>query len=167
MPLAELSDSGLAWTWTIRRLTAPRQGVERGLTSALRLSADGRPGSKHHVIVDRHGTPLAASPTRGNRHDVTQLIPLLESTTRVAWKPAKTELSLPRPLSAFRWCIGVLCRISVEPSARGRGHARIGTGHSCRAGGEGSDSLVDDDAPPGSERDRTAANLPYEAAGFT
>ncbi|MFD8565133.1 IS5 family transposase [Streptosporangium canum] len=39
----------------------------------------GRPGSKHHLIVDAHGTPLAVSLTGGNRHDVTQLIPLLET----------------------------------------------------------------------------------------
>ncbi len=43
----------------------------------------GRPGSKHHVIVDRHGTPLAVSVTGGNRHDVTQLIPLLEAAPPV------------------------------------------------------------------------------------
>lgn len=36
-----------------------------------------RPGSKHHVIVDRHGTPPAVSLTGGNRHDVTESIPLL------------------------------------------------------------------------------------------
>lgn len=38
-----------------------------------------RPGSKHHLIVDRHGTPLAVSLTSGNRHDVTQLTPLLDA----------------------------------------------------------------------------------------
>ncbi|WP_344887036.1 IS5 family transposase [Streptosporangium longisporum] len=37
----------------------------------------GRPGSKHHLIVDAHGTPLAVSVTGGNRHDVTQMLPLL------------------------------------------------------------------------------------------
>ncbi|GAA0663996.1 hypothetical protein GCM10010193_14170 [Kitasatospora atroaurantiaca] len=42
-----------------------------------------RPGSKHHVIVDRHGTPLAVSLTGGNRHDVTQLIPLLNAIPRI------------------------------------------------------------------------------------
>jgi transposase len=31
------------------------------------------------VIVDRHGTPLAVSLTGGNRHDVTQLMPLVPS----------------------------------------------------------------------------------------
>ncbi|WP_111557141.1 IS5 family transposase [Kitasatospora sp. SolWspMP-SS2h] len=39
----------------------------------------GRPGSKHHLIVDRHGTPLAVTLTGGNRHDVTQLLPLLDA----------------------------------------------------------------------------------------
>ncbi|WP_344626874.1 IS5 family transposase [Kitasatospora arboriphila] len=38
----------------------------------------GRPGSKHHLIVDRHGTPLAVTLIGGNRHDVTQLLPLLD-----------------------------------------------------------------------------------------
>jgi hypothetical protein len=31
------------------------------------------------VIVDRHGIPVAVSVTAGNRHDVTQLIPLLDA----------------------------------------------------------------------------------------
>jgi transposase len=43
----------------------------------------GRPGSKHPVIADRHGTPLAVSLTGGNRHDVTQLMPLVDAIPRV------------------------------------------------------------------------------------
>jgi transposase len=43
----------------------------------------GRPGSKHHVIVDQHGTPLAVSLTGGNRHDVTQLMPLVDAIPRI------------------------------------------------------------------------------------
>src|SRR5215207_3924551 len=35
-----------------------------------------RTGSKHHLIVDVHGTPLAVALTGGNRNDVTQLLPL-------------------------------------------------------------------------------------------
>ncbi|MEU3505778.1 IS5 family transposase, partial [Streptomyces hundungensis] len=38
-----------------------------------------RPGSKHHLIVDRRGIPLAVILTGGNRHDVTQLLPLLDA----------------------------------------------------------------------------------------
>ncbi|MFE0771633.1 IS5 family transposase [Streptomyces sp. NPDC058861] len=36
-----------------------------------------RPGSKHHLIVDGQGIPLAVSLTGGNRNDITQLMPLL------------------------------------------------------------------------------------------
>jgi hypothetical protein len=37
----------------------------------------GRPRSKHHLITDAHGFPLAVTLTGGHRHDVTQLIPLV------------------------------------------------------------------------------------------
>src|SRR3954464_2306536 len=37
-----------------------------------------RNGSKHHLLVDATGIPLAWTVTGGNRNDVTQLIPLLE-----------------------------------------------------------------------------------------
>ncbi|MFD4482115.1 IS5 family transposase [Streptomyces sp. NPDC058471] len=43
-----------------------------------------RPGSKHHLIVDGQGIPLAVSLTGGNRHDVTQLLPLLDKIPAVA-----------------------------------------------------------------------------------
>ncbi|MFJ4982163.1 transposase, partial [Streptomyces coeruleorubidus] len=33
-----------------------------------------RPGSKHHVLTDGQGIPLAVSLTGGNRNDVTQLL---------------------------------------------------------------------------------------------
>jgi transposase len=42
-----------------------------------------RPGSNHRLITDRHGTPLAVSFTGGNRHDVTQLMPLLDAMPRI------------------------------------------------------------------------------------
>ena len=44
----------------------------------------GRKGSKHHLLVDANGTPLAWTLTGGNRHDVTQLIPLLDRVPPVA-----------------------------------------------------------------------------------
>jgi transposase len=40
-------------------------------------------GSKHHLLVDASGIPLAWSLTGGNRNDVTQLIPLLEAVPTV------------------------------------------------------------------------------------
>ena len=44
----------------------------------------GRAGSKHHLLVDQTGIPLAWSVTGGNRNDVTQLIPLLDAVPPVA-----------------------------------------------------------------------------------
>nr|WP_107307949.1 IS5 family transposase [Streptomyces europaeiscabiei] len=43
-----------------------------------------RPGSKHHVLTDGQGIPLAVSLTGGNRNDVTQLLPLLDKVPAVA-----------------------------------------------------------------------------------
>lgn len=37
----------------------------------------GRAGSKHHVVVDARGTPLATTVTGAHRNDVTQLLPLV------------------------------------------------------------------------------------------
>src|SRR4029078_9673768 len=39
----------------------------------------GKAGSKHHVITDAAGVPLATSLTGANAHDVTQLLPLIEA----------------------------------------------------------------------------------------
>ncbi|WP_409351339.1 IS5 family transposase [Streptomyces decoyicus] len=70
-------------TWTTARSTAPTSGPSKGAHTGPPPVDRGRPGSKHHVIVDRHGTPLAVSLTGGNRHDVTQLMPLLDAIPRI------------------------------------------------------------------------------------
>ncbi|TDD85850.1 IS5 family transposase [Actinomadura rubrisoli] len=51
----------------------------------------GRPGSKHHVLTDGHGSPLALTLTGGNRNDVTQLLPLLETVP-----PVRGRVGRPR-----------------------------------------------------------------------
>lgn len=43
----------------------------------------GKPGSKHHLIVDARGTPLAALLSAGNRHDSRLLGPLLRALPAV------------------------------------------------------------------------------------
>jgi transposase len=43
-------------------------------------------GSKHHLLTDAHGIPLAMTLTGANRHDVTQLLPLLDKVPRVKGK---------------------------------------------------------------------------------
>jgi transposase len=45
-----------------------------------------RTGPKHHLIVDSHGVPLAATLTGGHRNDVTQLLPLIDRIGAVAGK---------------------------------------------------------------------------------
>lgn len=43
-------------------------------------------GSKHHLITDVTGIPLAVTLTGGNRNDVNQLVPLLEAVPPVRGK---------------------------------------------------------------------------------
>ena len=61
----------------------------------------GKPGSKHHIIVDAHGIPLAAITTGGNRNDVTQLIPLIQTIPPIRGKRGQT-LRRPRRVYADR-----------------------------------------------------------------
>ncbi|MFI9251316.1 GNAT family N-acetyltransferase [Streptomyces sp. NPDC053069] len=65
---------------------------------------------------------------------------------------------------------GVLWWIGVEPAARGRGLGRalLGTALDVLHGMGTSEVIlfVDDDAPPGDGRDRTAAKALYESSGF-
>jgi hypothetical protein len=49
----------------------------------------GRTGSKHHLIVDPSGIPLAATLTGGNRNDVTQLLPLVDGVGPIRGKPGR------------------------------------------------------------------------------
>jgi hypothetical protein len=48
-----------------------------------------RPGSKHHLLTDGNGIPLAVTLTGGNRNDVTQLIPLPDAVPPVRGKPGR------------------------------------------------------------------------------
>ncbi|WP_398860995.1 IS5 family transposase [Streptomyces noursei] len=59
---------------------AARKGEKSGPSPVDRA----RPGSKHHVVTDAQGIPLAVSLTGGNRNDVTQLLPLLDKIPAVA-----------------------------------------------------------------------------------
>jgi transposase len=50
-----------------------------------------RSGSKHHLLVDASGIPLAWTVTGGNRNDVTQLVPLIERVP-----PVRGRVGRPR-----------------------------------------------------------------------
>lgn len=51
----------------------------------------GRNGSKHHVLTEGQGVPLACSVTAANEHDVTQLKPLVEAVP-----PVRGQAGRPR-----------------------------------------------------------------------
>jgi len=69
----------------------PRQSAKRGQHTGPSPVDRGRAGSKHHLITDGHGTPLAVLLTGGNRNDVTQLLPLLD-----AIPPVRGRIGHPR-----------------------------------------------------------------------
>jgi len=49
----------------------------------------GKAGSKHHVITDATGVPLATTLTGANAHDVTQLLPLVEAIPPIGGKAGR------------------------------------------------------------------------------
>nr|WP_218924348.1 IS5 family transposase [Streptomyces sp. f51] len=89
--LAELNAAArLDWSRCVvdsLHVRAPKRGLHTGPSPVYR----GRAGSKHHVITDGHGTPLAVLLTGGNRNDVTQLMPLLD-----AIPPVRGRVGHPR-----------------------------------------------------------------------
>jgi transposase len=60
-------------------LRAPCGGAKTGPNPTDRRKL----GSKHHLLTDGRGIPLACILTKANRHDVTQLLPLLDKIPRV------------------------------------------------------------------------------------
>lgn len=52
----------------------------------------GKLGSKHHVLVDGHGIPLAEAVTAANVHDTVELIPLVIAVPPVAGKPGRPKV---------------------------------------------------------------------------
>ena len=61
-----------------RRLQS-RAGQKGGAQTGPSPVDSGRPGSRHHLLVEASGIPLACLLTGGNRNDVTQLLPLLDA----------------------------------------------------------------------------------------
>ncbi|MEV7569211.1 IS5 family transposase [Streptomyces tanashiensis] len=61
-------------------------GVKGGSKTGRSPADRGMTGSKHHLITDATGIPLAVALTGGNRNDVTQPIPLLHAVPSVRGK---------------------------------------------------------------------------------
>ena len=78
-------------------LRAPGGGKKTGPNPTDRRKL----GSKHHVLTDAHGIPLATVLTKANRHDVTQLLPLLDKVPRVRGQRGAPR-SRPKQVQADR-----------------------------------------------------------------
>ena len=80
-----------------RSLRAVGGGEETGPSPVDRR----KKGSKHHVIVDGEGTPLAATVTAANVPDIKQLGPLVDAIPPVGGKPGRPRRR-PRQVFADR-----------------------------------------------------------------
>ena len=85
-------------------------------------------GSKHHLAVDAKGVPLACTLTGANRHDVTQLIPLVDAIPPVRGRPGAPlrkpgEVMGDRAYHDDRRRMTLSCRgIATAIARRGEGH---------------------------------------------
>ncbi|TXS47008.1 IS5 family transposase [Streptomyces sp. t39] len=96
--LAELNAAArLDWSRAVVDSSHVR-AFKRGLQTGPSPVDRGRAGSKHHLITDGHGTPLAVILTGGNRNDVTQLLPLLDAVPPVRGRPGRPRR---KPQSVF------------------------------------------------------------------
>ncbi len=83
-----------------RRLQ-PCAGEKGGAATGPSPVDRARNGSKHHLLVDATGIPLAWTLTGGNRHDSTQLIPLVDRVPPVRGRVGRPRRR-PTRLSADR-----------------------------------------------------------------
>ncbi len=85
-----------------------------------------RNGSKHHLLVDATGIPLAWTLTGGNRNDVTQLLPLIERVPPVRGKPGRPRRRPDRVLADRGYDSNALRRQlhdrGIEPEIANRYH---------------------------------------------
>lgn len=92
-------------------------------------------GTKHTLMVDRHGVPLAVRTAGANASDHTQIIPLLLDFPKVGGKPGRPR-GTPRALYAdrgydsdatralLRW-LGIEPRIAKRKTPHGSGLGRV------------------------------------------
>ena len=109
--------------------TSKRGGQETGPNPTDR----GKPGSKHHLIVDGQGIPLAVGLSAANVHDSNFFIPLIEAVPRIA-RPRGAPRSRPEKMHADKGYDFVFCRaycqlrqIAARIARRGiESHERLG-----------------------------------------
>ena len=78
------------------RLDLARAVVDSSSVRALRGGKTGpnptdrrKAGSKHHLLTDGQGIPLVARLTAAHRHDITQLLPLVDDISPLRGRPGR------------------------------------------------------------------------------
>lgn len=94
----------------------------------------GRAGSKHHLIVEAHGIPVAAITTGGNRNDVTRLIPLAQAVPPIRGE-RRQPLRRPKHLYVDRGYGHEVYRNKARRFQLTPHIARRGIGHGSGLGG--------------------------------
>jgi transposase len=91
-------------------------------------------GSKHHVLTDARGTPLAATLSGANQHDVTQLLPLVDAVPPVRGRMGR-PLRRPAALYADRAYDSQPHRVELRRRGIAPHLARRGVAHGSGLGG--------------------------------
>lgn len=104
---------------------APEGGEDTGPNPTDRSKS----GSKHHVMTDAQGIPLAATVTAANVNEVTQVIPVLVSMPPVGGKPGPQRQKPERlqgdrgydsePLRQLLRCLGITPVLAARYTERG------------------------------------------------
>ena len=84
--LARLRGAGkIDWSRALIDSSSVRAAYGGGATGPSPVDR-AKPGTKHHVITDASGIPLASSVTGANAHDVTEMAPLFNKRPEAAAK---------------------------------------------------------------------------------
>ena len=106
----------------------PPAGEKEGSATGPSPVDRARNGSKHHLLVDATGIPLAWTLTGGNRNDVTQLIPLVDRVPAVSGRVGRPRRR-PERVTADRGYDHDKYRRLVRELGITPVIARRGTGH--------------------------------------
>jgi Transposase DDE domain len=96
--LAELRSAGLLELAHTVVDSSHLRTLKRGDLTGPSPVDRGRLGSKHHLITDASGIPLAVILTGGHRNDVTQLLPLLDAIPLIRGRPRRPRRRPPQAL---------------------------------------------------------------------
>ena len=123
------SQVALGLRWSIPAVSGRSKAAKTGRSPVDR----GRLGSRHHLITDAGGGPLAVLLTGGNRNDVTRLLPLLQAVPPIRGKRGRPR-SKPPKVYADRGHDHDKYRALVRELGVTPVIARRGTQHGCGLG---------------------------------